>query len=131
MTSLDAVLPLVTSTPSNDDQRSPRHEYLDVYRGGLSLKEREGEGGVREEVESDQPLAPDPSIIYMGVNSSPPLGTIVKVTHLHRYEVLHTLHPIPHPGHQGLAKWWEAIETTNLDLLSLEVHLGSIVLQVM
>ena len=47
----------------------------------------EGEKNRREEVDGDQSLSPQPAVVTVSLNVSPPLRLVVKVTQLHGSEI--------------------------------------------
>lgn len=98
------MLPEMSSRSEHDDHRSPHqwhlHDGVQRKLAGLTTpmtphlvvrsgrRQAHSEPGVGEKVQSDQPLAPEPSIVMVRVDRGAPCRLVVKITELHGMEVL-------------------------------------------
>lgn len=122
------MLPLVTGTPTHNDQRAPWHADFDLRFGGVVWRGREGENCLGEEVEGDQPLPPQPAVVQVRVYAGTSLWPVVQITEFHGFKITESIHLLGQALHQSSAEGREAIKLPNLHFMSLEIDFGSVVL---
>ena len=126
MLPLNGMLVVVSGIAVENDEPSAWQRNVDHFVGLLAVG-YQGEDGVREKIDGDEPFAPDPRVVDVRVDVRAAFGTVVEIAELHGLKILEeTVRLQPLENVERVER--HAGEVLRLDRLLLEVDLDAEVL---